>query len=107
LNSNIHLAAIARKGITVQPGVPAVLPQSPSGAAKTRLDFAKWIVNPANSLTARVTVNRIWQQYFGKGIVETENDFGPQSARPSHPELLDWLASEFVREGGVRRRFIG
>jgi hypothetical protein len=95
----IHLGGdFTRKGMTVQPDVPAVLPPLPAGA-KTRLDFARWIVDPANPLTARVTVNRIWQQYFGKGIVESENDFGTQGARPSHPELLDWLASEFVRQG--------
>jgi hypothetical protein len=95
----IHLGGeFTRKGAVVQPGVPAVLPQPPAGAT-TRLDFAKWLVDPRNPLTARVTVNRIWQEYFGKGIVETENDFGAQGARPSHPALLDWLASEFIRQG--------
>jgi hypothetical protein len=94
----IHLGGdFTRKGLVVKPAVPAVLPQLPP-EANTRLDFAKWMVEPRNPLTSRVTVNRIWQEYFGKGIVETENDFGTQGAKPSHPELLDWLASEFVRQ---------
>lgn len=84
----------------VQPGTPAILhPLVTDNPSPNRLDLAKWLVSPENPLTSRVIVNRTWQQLFGKGIVETENDFGLQGTVPSHPELLDWLAVEF-RENG-------
>jgi hypothetical protein len=85
------------QGDKVQPGVPAMLPPLPKDAPLNRLTLAKWLVDPGHPLTARVAVNRFWQQYFGLGIVKTQEDFGVQGEAPSNPELLDWLATELVR----------
>ena len=86
-------------GEAVQPGIPVILPQPDPKWPNNRLGLAKWIVDKGNPLTARVTVNRYWQSYFGFGIVKTVDDFGSQGEWPVHPELLDWLAVEFMESG--------
>lgn len=88
-----------RPGETVAPGTPAMLHPFPADAPRNRLGLARWIVDKKNPLTARVTVNRMWQQYFGAGLVTTPEDFGTRCETPSHPALLDWLATEFMDSG--------
>jgi hypothetical protein len=83
----------------VKPATPKALPAYPNDLPKNRLGFAKWLLQPDQPLTARVTVNRFWQELFGTGIVRTSGDFGVSGELPTHPELLDWLALEF-RDGG-------
>ncbi|MDA7504372.1 DUF1553 domain-containing protein, partial [Akkermansiaceae bacterium] len=105
---------ILDRGAYDQPGEkvtadgPAILPplNGPDGKAKTRLELARWLVDPAHPLTSRVIVNRYWQMIFGTGLVKTAEDFGAQGEYPSHPELLDWLAADFVEHGWDLRRVL-
>jgi len=85
-----------QKGEKVAPCTPSFLPAPPPNTPINRLTYAQWLANPNHPLTARVAVNRYWQQMFGTGLVKTVEDFGTQGERPSHPELLDWLAVEFA-----------
>jgi len=94
-----------KKGDKVSAGVPAVLPPLPVGAPTNRLGLAQWLVAPENPLTARVWVNRTWEKFFGNGLVKTTENFGSQAEPPSHPELLDWLATEFMRLGWDMKAF--
>jgi len=88
-----------KHGAKVTPGVPRSLPPLPGNYPNNRLGLARWLVDPGNPLTARVAVNRYWQMLFGVGLVKTVEDFGSQGEWPTHPELLDFLADEFVRTG--------
>jgi hypothetical protein len=85
------------RGEQVFPNTPSVLPPLPKDQPANRLTLAKWLVDPGNPLTARVAVNHFWQMYFGIGIVKTAEDFGSQGDQPSNQDLLDWLATEFMR----------
>ncbi len=101
--TRIHVRGeFLRTGDAVTPGVPAVLPPLPEGRPLNRMTFAQWLVDDKNPLVARVAVNRFWQAIFGRGIVATSEDFGTRGDLPSHPELLDWLATEFMYPAGGR-----
>lgn len=99
--THIHIRGdFLREGNVVSPDVPACLPPlAESDRLKNRLDLAEWLVRPDHPLTSRVLVNRVWIRFFGRGLVETENDFGMQGTPPTHPALLDWLASELMDNG--------
>jgi hypothetical protein len=100
----VHLAGdYTRRGPDV---MPATLSALPAQAGHTRLELAKWIVSPQNPLTARVAVNHLWSKLFGYGLVRTPDDFGTSGEAPSHPELLDWLATDFMRHGWSRKQLI-
>jgi hypothetical protein len=102
----LRRGAYGAPGERVERNVPAALPSLPVRVPNNRLGFAQWLVHPSNPLTSRVTVNRFWQMFFGIGIVKTTEDFGAQGERPSHPELLDWLAAEFQRTGWNMKRLL-
>jgi hypothetical protein len=106
--TRIHLRGdFLRKGDLVSPGTLAVLhPFKPRGDRPDRLDLAHWLMDPANPLTSRVTVNRIWRHLLGRGLTDSVDDFGARGELPSHPELLDWLATEFPKRGWSLKRMI-
>jgi len=91
--------AYDKPGEKVEPGLPSALPGLPASQPNSRLGLAEWMVDLGNPLTARVAVNRSWQSLFGTGLVKTAEDFGQQGEWPSHPELLDWLAVDFMESG--------
>lgn len=105
--TRVHIrGSFLDQGDQVQPDTPAVWPKLGATARRDRLGFARWLMSPENPLTARVLANRIWSELFGRGIVPTLEDFGSQGDRPSHPRLLDWLASEFVESGWSMRHLL-
>ncbi|MBI2680136.1 MAG: PSD1 domain-containing protein [Candidatus Solibacter usitatus] len=95
-----------QNGVEVHPNTPAVLPALTAAGEANRLTLARWIVGRDNPLMARVAVNRMWQELFGQGLVATSEDFGTQGARPSHPQLLDWLAGDFMDGGWGMKRMV-
>ena len=100
----LHRGAFGERVERVRPDTPHFLPPMPKDAPRNRLGLAQWVVSPHNPLTARVTVNRMWQEVFGTGLVETSGDLGLVGSRPSHPKLLDWLAVDFIENGWQVKR---
>ncbi|MBE0541093.1 MAG: PSD1 domain-containing protein [Verrucomicrobia bacterium] len=100
----LHRGEFLQPKEAVSPGVPSVLPPLPADAPPNRLTLAKWLVSEDNPLTARVVMNRHWEAFFGRGLVRTLEDFGFQGELPSHPDLLDWLAVEFMKQGWSQKK---
>ena len=98
--------SFSAKGERVYAGTPRALPAMRDDLAINRLGLARWLVDPNNPLVSRVAVNRLWEQIFGRGLVETSEDFGSQGSPPTHPELLDWLATEFVAKGWSQKALL-
>jgi hypothetical protein len=95
-----------KPGDRVSPGVPAMLNPLPKNADNSRLTFAKWLASDQSPTTARAFVNRVWQSVFGTGLVDTPEDFGTQGSKPTHPELLDWLAADFMENGWSLKKLL-
>jgi hypothetical protein len=105
--TRIHIRGdYTQTGDAVRPNVPKILPPTLNSSNPSRLDLAHWLFAPENPSTARVSVNRIWQHLFGTGIVATSDDLGTYGDRPTHPELLDWLATEYRAKGWSRKKLI-
>ena len=105
--THIHMrGSFLNKGEVVVPGVPQALHELPSDDPANRLGLARWLVNPRNPLSPRVAVNHVWKHLFGAGLVRTVNDFGTRGERPTHPQLLDHLANEYIRRGWSRKALI-
>lgn len=102
----LHRGAYDAVGDPVTPKTPAALLPWDSRWERNRLGFARWLTDPRHPLTARVAINRLWQSFFGRGLVDTPEDFGNQGSMPSHPELLDWLAVEFMESGWDVKRMV-
>ncbi len=102
----LHRGAYDARGDTVEPQTPSVFPPIAEGLPRNRLGLARWLTSDENPLAARVAVNRFWQMCFGHGLVRTPEDFGSQGKQPTHPELLDWLAHDFRKNGWDLRRLL-
>ena len=102
----LHRGEYTKRREQVKPNTPDVLPPMPADASPNRMALANWLTAPQHPLTSRVAINRLWQQVFGTGIVKTAEDFGSQGERPSHPQLLDWLATEFIQTDWDIKRMV-